>query len=274
MLKLRERSAIAKLRRRGVIVSVRGGHAVDASFEECGDNLTCDDLRHLSALQRLEVLDLYGTPVDDETFGLVCGSCLISLNLNCTAVSDRGIEHISASPRLTFIGLMETSTTDAVVDRIAACQQLSRLRIDGTNITAKGVSKLCGELPLQELWIDGRQASPDCLEALASIAAFRELNLVGPYVTDATMAFLPAFRDLRSLSLVHTTVSDEGMANLTTVGNLKAIALSHSGRITDGAVNHLMGFDCVEHIWLVGTQITEAAKGQLRASYPMATVGP
>jgi hypothetical protein len=271
---LRERFAIARLRRRGAIVSVRGGHAIDVSFEECDENVTCDDLRHLSAFQHLERLDLYGTPVDDQFFGFVNKSCLTSLNLNCTTVTDHAIEHISACQRLMFVGLMETKVTDAVVDVISSCQQLSHLRIDGTEITGKGVSRLCGPLPLERIWIDGLQGSAECLVALASLPTLRELNLVGSDVTDATMELLPAFHDLRSLGLVRTAVSDAGLANVMRVGNLEAICLSHSGRLTDEAVTHLKGLDRVRYVWLVGTRVTEVGKDELRASYPTATIGP
>ncbi|MFW6116811.1 MAG: hypothetical protein ACOC6F_03700 [bacterium] len=73
---------------------------------------------------------------------------------------------------------------------------------------------------------------------------------------------------------MRTAVTDAGLRHLVNVGNVEGLGMSGSSYVTDAAVDYLVGFDRLRHIWLVGTQITAAGKARLRAAYPMATIGP
>ena len=274
MLSKDERHAVGRLRRAGADVVVAPDGAVKVEFHLQGRPLNHRHLEALAALGNLEELDLCGGRIADDLLAAMRFPTLKSLNLNCAAITERGLGHIPSLAAMTFLGLMETEASDECLETIARHRQLARLRIDGTAISSTGVAELCERLPLEELWIDGRQATAPSLASLAAAGSIQELNLVGAEITDRTMAAMPAFPSLRRIGLTRTSVTDGGLVHLRAAGDLEAICLSNSNCFTDAAVDHLRGFERLRFMWLVGTRITERGMAQLRAWYPQATIGP
>ncbi|MDY0168910.1 MAG: hypothetical protein RBS80_20360 [Thermoguttaceae bacterium] len=269
-----ERRAMERLRQAGASVFITRGGAVKVECDLRGQPLTRGHLEALAALGNLEELDLYGARIADDLLAALRLPTLKGLNLNCAAITERGLSRIPSLASLEFLELMETEASDECLEAIVQCRQLARLRIDGTAISPTGVAQLCGRLPLRVLWIDGRQATGPCLASLATAGSLDELNLVGADVTDRTMGLVPALPSLRRIGLVRTSVTDGGLVHLRAAGNLEAICLSNSERLTDTAVDHLQGFGRLRSLWLVGTRITGAGMAQLRTWYPQATIGP
>jgi len=89
-----------------------------------GSRVTNADLRHLTGMPDL-----------------------VLLNLDGTAISDDGLAHIRDLPKLEILRLCRTPITDAGLSRLTGLPALESLHIDETRITDEGLRTL-GEYPL------------------------------------------------------------------------------------------------------------------------------
>ena len=118
---------------------VKEGALVEASLS--GTGVSDEQLRNLSGLSKLRVLNLDGAEIGDLGVRALSALPLIELSLNNTGVSDAGVEHIAK------IGTLE------------------RLRLDNTLIEGPGLSQLKDTRELarvESAWVPHQERRPLC----------------------------------------------------------------------------------------------------------------
>lgn len=103
------------------------------------------ELRHLSGIRSLRLLDLSGTKVTDV--GLVhllgCDDLEI-VSLWDTAVTDDGLALLGRLPNLRHLGLGNTRVTDAGLRHLAGLRRLRLVQLPGTAVSGPGLRHLHG----------------------------------------------------------------------------------------------------------------------------------
>ena len=132
---------------------------VGGTWSVGGPAVTDGDLALLGGLERcLTRLDLWRTAVTDGALRqLVSFAALQRVRLDQTAITDAGVEILSALDGIVWLNLVGTSVTDACIDAIARMADLEQVYLWQTGVTPLGVSTL-------------QQLRPD-LEVVAGAAA-------------------------------------------------------------------------------------------------------
>jgi Leucine-rich repeat (LRR) protein len=102
----------------------------------------------LKGFKRLEILDIRGSSITDESAELL-GSLetLAHLRLSDTQITNQTIREISRLRGLQSLELRGTAITDECIDNLCGFGTLTGLDIAKTQITADGVSRLKQQLP-------------------------------------------------------------------------------------------------------------------------------
>jgi len=104
----------------------------------------------------LEELSLFSTKVNDACLpDLVRLKNLLSLDLNWTCVSDKGVRYLRWLPLLRKLELEGTKITDLALDTLRLLPELTFLNLMDTQITAGGMSALSTMKQLTTLWVTG-----------------------------------------------------------------------------------------------------------------------
>ena len=122
-----------------------------------GAPITDDQLRQLTPMRSLRVLDLTGTKVTDVgLLHLVGCEGLETLLLWDTAITDAGLDLIGRMPRLRQLGLGNTAVTDAGLARLGSLRALRLLQLAGTNVEGPGLAHLHGLRDLERVSLPWR----------------------------------------------------------------------------------------------------------------------
>jgi hypothetical protein len=152
---------VRQLKSRGLLalpVSA-GSNYLYVSFQNV-KTATEGDLQLLLKLKsQLVWLNLGGAPVSESGMKVIAKlSELRKLSLDRTAVSDEGINAISASlSELTYLNLVGTKITDAGLMHLGRLKKLKDLYIYQTNVTAGGIAKFKAAVPFVGLDTGGYQ---------------------------------------------------------------------------------------------------------------------
>ena len=160
---------------------------VDVDFSMLADE---EDLRFLSGLPRIQMLQLVGCPVGDAGLRHLKGlQTLRVLDLSDTHITDGGMAHLRGL-NLSVLDLNETQITDAGLAELGRFPDLQELDLKGTNITDAGLAHL-------KRW-----------------PRLQRVDLSGTAITDSGLAALNGLRELERLWLEDTRVTDVGIAQL------------------------------------------------------------
>jgi hypothetical protein len=103
------------------------------------------ELRNLSAMRSLRLLDLAGTQVTDAGLVHLLGCPELEvLSLWDTTVSDDGLALLARLPNLRHLGLGNTRVTDAGLRHLAQLRRLRLVQLAGTAVTGPGLRHLHG----------------------------------------------------------------------------------------------------------------------------------
>ena len=105
-------------------------------------NATGASLRTIGRLRELQGLFLRYAVIEDDDLIHLKGSPLRNLNLAGTLISDAGLQHLLALPRLKHLSLNDTAVTDEGLETIQKLPSLTSLRVRGTAVTEQGVQAL------------------------------------------------------------------------------------------------------------------------------------
>jgi hypothetical protein len=261
---LRNRSCLHKLEvRLAPEVTDEGlGHlAVHTELKELvlrGCQVTGRGLRHLGALNALELLELSGS---------VYGG---------SAVTDEGLAYLHLFPNLRTLSLEEgPKVTDASLIHIAGLTNLHTLYLSRCSVTDKGLARLSVLTALRDLDISGCPVTDDGLAYLRNLSKLRELRLaqseyqhplVGKRagITDEGLKQLADLTDLEELGLFQCQVTGKGLSHLRRMSNLRCLDLSGCKSVTDEGLVHLSSLTQLTHLYLTGCSLTDSGLIHLR----------
>ncbi len=137
------------------------------------DRISAAGLQKLARLKNLEVLNLYGEAIKDETLKqLQPFQNLRELDLSLTAVSDAGLTHLTPLRKLTHLTLLYSEgfagpkITDLGLKPLAELNQLRSLNLVGAMVTDAGVDDLIRMKNLRRLTLVGSRISVDGISRL------------------------------------------------------------------------------------------------------------
>jgi hypothetical protein len=117
-------------------------------------------------------------------------SLVVDFHLGGTALTDEGLVHVKALPKVFELNLKDTQITDAGLANLAALATLNRLHLEKTKVTDAG------------------------LVHLKDLGNLEYLNLYGTAVTDAGLEHLKGLKNLKKLYLWQSQATDGGVAKL------------------------------------------------------------
>ena len=117
-------------------------------------------------------------------------SLVVDFHLGGTALTDEGLVHLKALPKLVQLDLKDTQITDAGLANLAGIATLNRLHLEKTKVTDAG------------------------LVHLKDLGNLEYLNLYGTAVTDAGLEHLKGLKNLKKLYLWQSQATDAGVAKL------------------------------------------------------------
>jgi Leucine Rich repeat len=209
----------------------------------------------LSPNARPNQLALRG-PISDAGLGALEGlDGLFALGLEGEDMSftPRGIDHLTALPRLTWLAITATD------DRMAAIARLPHLRYLGCQDTVagdEGFTALSRSASVETIW--GRRCHnlrTAGFIALAAMPSLRELSVSCLNVEDRGIAVLPSFPALRNL--MPMDVPDDGYRHIGRCSSLEVLTLMYCRATGDGATGHLTGLPRLRRYFASYTNITD-----------------
>jgi hypothetical protein len=117
-------------------------------------------------------------------------SLVVDFHLGGTALTNEGLAHVKALPKVFELNLKDTQITDDGLVNLAALGTLNRLHLEKTKVTDAG------------------------LEHLKDLGNLEYLNLYGTAVTDAGLEHLKGLKNLKKLFLWQSQATDGGVAKL------------------------------------------------------------
>jgi len=229
-----------------------------------------DDIgtRRLSKLQDLRVLDLRGNmEAGDMTLGVLAElPKLKALKHRSTAVTDYGLEMLSANGTIENLLLQDFAITDQSGQHLAKLSKLSQLEIfrcqgfgnDGVlalrglplqrltlrdlPVVGDSAMELFKELPkLKRLYLHELSSVSD--EGLKSLSGAKAVELLDiwsvPNMTDATLEVIAKLPNLKELSIRETGISNAGIEKLLTIGSIESLTLKENGAVTEEGLKKL-----------------------------------
>ena len=137
------------------------------------DRISAAGLQKLVALQGLEVLNLYGDAINDETLkDLKPFSNLRELDLSLTSVTDAGLIQLASLKKLASLTLLYSEgfagpkITNAGLKPLSQMTQLSSLNLVGAKVDDAGIDELIQLQNLKQLTLVGSRLSADGLKQL------------------------------------------------------------------------------------------------------------
>jgi Leucine-rich repeat (LRR) protein len=230
-----------------------------------------DDIgtRRLSKLKDLRVLDLRGNmEAGDMTLGVLAElPKLKALKHRSTAVTDYGLEMLSANGTIENLLLQDFAITDQSGQHLAKLSKLSQLEIFRCQgFGNEGVLALRG-LPLQRLTLRDLPVVGDSAmevfkelpklkrlylhelssvsdEGLKSLSGAKAVELLDiwsvPNMTDATLEVIAKLPNLKELSIRETGITNAGIDKLLTIGGIESLTLKENGAVTEEGLKKLL----------------------------------
>jgi Leucine-rich repeat (LRR) protein len=231
------------------------------------------DLEALSKFRRIRVLGLARSQVSDDQLRHVGAlENLEVLNLVDTSVTIRGLRYLSQLKRLQAIYLggpavpfdaffPSPASADIdlkVMEMLASLSDLQELSLPGVGVRDAHLAKLNQSKRLKTLNLGGnKDVTNEGIKVLAAIESLEWLNISSTSVNDEGLKHLGALPNLRVLVLASTAVSDEGLSQLAKCKNLQVLDLSRT-RVTDDGLTELAKFKNLQLLDLSGTAVTDA----------------
>jgi RNA polymerase sigma factor (sigma-70 family) len=187
-------------------------------------------------------------------------SGLEELHLGSTRVTDAGLAHLKAFPRLRSLSVPNASAE--TLSHIRGMTSLRRLYLTSkaTDAALEHVKGLTGLAYLDLAWAGS--VTDAGLAHLANLTELEGLRLGYVGITDAGLAHLKGMRRLRRLSLYNTQIGDAGLFHLRGLTSLVVLDI-HQTRITDPGLAHLKDLTNLEFLDVCGSGITDAGIEQL-----------
>jgi serine/threonine protein kinase/tetratricopeptide (TPR) repeat protein len=140
------------------------------------DQVTDDDLRRLTGLRHLSILNLSGTSVGNPGAAHLTNLPeLTLLNLVGTQVTDEGLASLAGNPKLEQLYLSRCPLTDQAMPGINKLK-LTHLTLDGTKITFDGLQQLAGHPTLKAVNVAQLGLTEEQLRELSELLPNCQIN--------------------------------------------------------------------------------------------------
>jgi hypothetical protein len=212
-------------------VQVKKADLAEAISSSRTDGLSVEDFERLRTWTNLEVLQLCGASVNDETLAVV-GTFrkLHSLGLFTTAVTGDGLRHWEPLAKLAHLTITCNSQDD-----FSRCASLN-----------DGLLRLIGE-PRE----------------------FTNISLMGIPIREEVLRKIGTHcPDLKGLYLQKCGIDDRGLAHLERLSSLHGLELSDNAAITDRGLKHLHELRSLNYLRASGTSASEEGIALLRRKLP------
>lgn len=144
-------------------------------------NLSSEDLRALSMLTKLEVIELY----------------------NVHNLKDDDLKYFTGIKSLTSLYIEDCPLTDGAAIYIAQMPQLTGLCLNKTKITDRTLARISNLQQLEQLWIESTQIDDAGMKYLTKFKKLSSLNMSGTLVSDKGVEYLSALPDLNTVDASH-----------------------------------------------------------------------
>jgi hypothetical protein len=219
--KKRREETIARLRGIGATVFLGDGSIWKENFGrviEVNANrkqITDGDLKAVGEFLTMTDLSLEETAITDKGLAhLTKLDGLVWLNLYQTKITDEGLRHVAKLKRLELLPIGETKVTDKGLAHLKKMTQLTYLGLRGNPITDKGVAQLAGLTNLTSLYLGETKVTDAGLESLAKMTKLKKLWLNNTAVSDEAIPLLAELKSLRELHVEDSKITAEGVAAL------------------------------------------------------------
>lgn len=224
--------------------------------------------RRLKALTELKSLDLRGNmEAGNMTLGVVGNLAnLTSFKHRSTAVTDDGMEKLSANPNIENLLIQDFMITGQSGQYLAKLNKLKQLEVfrcqgfDSQGVVAlKGLEldrltlrdlpavdnqamELFNDLPkLKRLYLHELETIND--EGLRNLASLKSLELLDVWsisnLTDTTVDVIATLPNLRELSLRTTGITDGSIGKILAMPKLQSLTLKENSSVSDEALKKL-----------------------------------
>lgn len=247
----------------GVLQSLtRQKHLVGVSLRNTG--ITNPGISGLLPLKnQLQVLDLYGTRIDDNSLKTIGALIeLRELDLGVTRVSSPGLVALKPLKKLRVLELSGRRINDSATTAIASLPSLVQLSLPGTRVTDNGMAALASLSRLKALGLSGTRIEGHSLDKLAALPDLACLDLADTDVTGDSIARLTAFRQLKALNLENCPlIVDASTVHLARLTSLQGLVLRKTGfekqSITGAGLARLTPLSQLQHLNLSATRVND-----------------
>jgi Leucine-rich repeat (LRR) protein len=217
--------------------------------------VTAQQLKTLTAISKLEVLDLRQSGATDEAMQWV-GQMkdLRSLAIYDESIGAAGLKHLKGLPKLVFLDLAGEHLDDDALAGLSGLKSVKFLALNG-NVTDAGLAALASFDSLEVLRFERRSSLGVHGSGLKFLPAgkLRELSLTEA-MSDDGLAAVGRFTSLRGLDISGSPVTDKGIQSLHDLRSLEVLD-AHSTKISGAGLENLTG---LKRLVVYDTEITGA----------------
>ncbi len=223
-----------------------------------GKRFTDADLKYITPLSRLQMLNLKKTKVTDAGAKRIASvATLKMLHLCETAFGDAGLKDLAASPNLDWLALKDTAVTDAGVKELGKMSKLTSIWLCGTKVSDDGLKHLAPLNSLYCLLVERTDITDAGVKNLAPLAKLGMLSLDKTKVTNACLRDLAVLPNLRWLTVNRTKINDAGVPDIVALKKLDYLAI-HDTAFTDAGLKQLGSHPNLRSLHISWTKVTNA----------------
>ena len=203
-----------------------------------------EGVKHLAKLPNLRILNLSGTKISDACMDhLIKLRNLSVLNLSYTEIKDLGIKLLENLPNLRILNLTSTKITDTGMKHLKNLRHLRELKLKKAGITHFGIKHLESLQHLRRLDLSHTRVDNSGMKYLCGLQNLQDLSLCNTSVGNSGMKHLAKLQNLCTLRLNETYVNHKGLMYLKNFSNLRSL---HLDRIKTPATMNDSGPTCIE----------------------------
>lgn len=231
----------------------------------------------LQKLPNLEVVQLFHCPriTDDVMPFIVALPKLTYVQIAGTGITDRGLPALLERPAITTLDVSDTAITDAGLATVAKLPSLLSLEFSNDAITDAGLESLCEHKTLAAVWASGTRITDKGMRHLATCPQLADVLARETQLTDAGIEAIAAAKNLKVLH-AGGTFTRRSIDALAAGPKLHTLLLEGDVRLGDEDIEAIGKLRTVERLLLLGSRITPAGAGRLKALLPKTflDVGP
>ncbi len=238
---------IAKKRVVGA-VALKGAKTTDATLKDLlefplctrvelrdAPNVTADGIAEVAKLKKLQVVELQGAIVSDDTAkALAAATTITELRLSEGGLTDDGVKQLAALTKLQSLTLTQNAKMKGTtIPAIVTAKDLNNLTVSNCPLGDLTGWAALKKLPkLTTLSLGQTELTDAGFKELGQITQLTSLSLDGSPITETGLAELTRLKALRSLKIMDSKIPEKALAVLSGMKQLTYLGLSekHIGK--------------------------------------------